>query len=196
MPRILQLVLLVIAAVAASLLASALLATLGLPFGGSTRAPTVEDQAWWERCAPASFDSGLASVTESTGFGRSFAQFRGPARRPDGNDFDLVNRLQAGWPVRSLEGYSYTEQRKSGQHVFLAHPRSAGWYLDAWIPYQPLWPGVVINAVAFSAIFLVAASLMGRVRRAVRKSRGRCVQCGYRLADSRTCPECGCVLRN
>jgi len=192
--RNLQLVLLAIGAVAASLLASALLATLGVPFGGLTRAPTGEDQLWWNRCAPASFDSGLASVTESTGFGRSFAQLRGPARNPDGNNFDLVDRLQVGWPARSLEGYQYCEQRKSMQQVFLAHPRSAGWYLDAWIPYRPLWPGVVVNAVAFAAAFLLAAFLIGRARRAVRKSRGECVQCGYRLADSRTCPECGSAL--
>lgn len=94
--RSLRLLFLLIAAVAASLCASVLPAALGIPLGGPTRAPTVEEQMWWGSFAPASFDRRLASITESTGFGRSFAQLRGPARGPDGNNFDLVNRIQAG----------------------------------------------------------------------------------------------------
>lgn len=196
MPRSILIVFLFIAAVLASVITSVLLAFRGVPTGGPTRIPTDEDQVWWERRAPPSFDRSLANATESTGFGITFEQFRGPARNPDGNNFDLVNRIRTGWPARSLEGYAYTEKRKAHQAVFLVHLKSAGWYADAWVPYRPLWSGVAINAVAFSAIFAAVTVFVGLARRAVRRARGQCVQCRYPLTDNRTCPECGSTLPN
>jgi hypothetical protein len=62
------------------------------------------------------------------------------------------------------------------------------------VPLIPVLPGMAVDAAVFAVpwmLFLVAAPA---ARRAVRRRRGRCAQCGYDLratpADD-PCPECG-----
>ena len=62
------------------------------------------------------------------------------------------------------------------------------------IPLQPVWIGLLLNsAILGSPLF--ALLLAGAGRRAIRRARGRCLQCGYDLrgglASNRACPACG-----
>jgi hypothetical protein len=61
------------------------------------------------------------------------------------------------------------------------------------IPLRPLWDGVVLNTLVYSAAW--GALLIGvpAGRRTIRRSRGRCPRCAYDLLGEFTagCPECG-----
>lgn len=61
------------------------------------------------------------------------------------------------------------------------------------IPLTPVWPGFLINTFLYAAIVAVLFIAPKRIRRAVRRRRGRCVACGYdrRGNPSGACPECG-----
>ena len=116
-----------------------------------------------------------------------------------------VGVIAQGWPLRMLWYAEYW----SGRPVMdtfvrrtaalnqrftydLATAPKAGSRL---LGLRPLWAGVGGNVLAFSVawwVLLAAPNLSGRVRRALRRRRGRCEACGYDLNGSPgRCPECG-----
>ena len=70
-----------------------------------------------------------------------------------------------------------------------------------WLPYRhplplrPLWLGFAGNTAAYAVGVCVVARLPRAVRRAVRRSRGSCVVCGYPVGVSPVCTECGRPVR-
>ncbi len=62
-----------------------------------------------------------------------------------------------------------------------------------WVPYRPIWSGLIFNTVFYSLIFMVLLSIERVYRHARRMHKGRCPMCSYELgfvfADG--CSECG-----
>ena len=62
------------------------------------------------------------------------------------------------------------------------------------LPLIPVWPGFILDVLAWGAAWLLASWLARSAGALVRDRRGRCPQCGYLRtglpADS-ACPECG-----
>ena len=66
--------------------------------------------------------------------------------------------------------------------------------VEGGLPYLPIWPGFLANAVIFGGAAWAALQISWLARRWWRGHTGRCKHCGYSLAGlvaSSTCPECG-----
>jgi hypothetical protein len=134
-----------------------------------------------------------------------------PAASVSGRDFErlrgLCDAVDSGWPWRSLAGWRCevrpglfsggTTERVSARGYFALAEGGGVFHgpLDErWVPFHPLWPGLLADAAAWSAAawaLLAGASAARRMRRA---GRGRCPGCGHDragLAPSAACPECG-----
>ncbi len=64
------------------------------------------------------------------------------------------------------------------------------------LPLRPLWPGFAFNTVFYAVLLWILWLSPFVVRRAIRRKRGRCVNCGYDLRGTsggggEVCPECG-----
>lgn len=115
---------------------------------------------------------------------------------------DSVTRVTAGWPFQCMRGERWIISGAphptglaSLAQVPLANPLGS-----SHIPLIPLWPQFLANTVLFT--FVIAGILLvGRLgAHAVRRSRGCCPRCGYRLSarsreDRITCSECGSINR-
>ncbi len=104
----------------------------------------------------------------------------------------------SGWPLRAL----------MRTDVFLPDPDevSAGtpvseipslWTLKihrhVWLPYRPIWPGLLLNTLFYAAIWFAFFTGLAAVRTGRRLRRGLCPVCRYDLRGlpERACPECG-----
>ncbi|UCD75698.1 MAG: tetratricopeptide repeat protein [Phycisphaerales bacterium] len=60
------------------------------------------------------------------------------------------------------------------------------------IPFRPIWTGFTVNSLFYAAAWFMLAFGVRRARRALRRHRGRCLRCGFRLpgAMDGECPEC------
>lgn len=61
------------------------------------------------------------------------------------------------------------------------------------LPLRPIWRGLAVNTVFFSALWALLLLAPPAVRRRLRRQRGRCPRCGYDLRGQASpgCPECG-----
>lgn len=64
---------------------------------------------------------------------------------------------------------------------------------NVWMPYQPVWFGLVINSVFYAIVIAIIASILRTYRHARRMKRGKCPICNYELSFDfhDGCPECG-----
>jgi hypothetical protein len=115
-----------------------------------------------------------------------------------------ANFQRFGWPMRCLEA-TVVRDRRSGAGECSIH--YYGGALLPWtsslnasgfpvvVPYYPIWPGLLVNAAFYGAIFWLLWFGPGMIRRGRRRRRGLCARCGYELRGFRgtggTCPECG-----
>lgn len=126
-----------------------------------------------------------------------------PDPGPDATEWG-VNRFRVGFPFPAFEFSQHGWQNTDG----IRHSRSVGIVefgrvpMFGWIavPLRPVWPGLLLNWLAWTAFVWLLWRLVGdrvRMRRAKRRrdriERGVCVACGYDLAGLGTCPECGAV---
>ena len=94
----------------------------------------------------------------------------------------ILERREWGWPFDTL----------------YRGPRVSIEFLEAHIPYQPVWPGFAANTIFYAFIlwlFIRGPFVLRRYfRREIRRWRGCCLMCGYDLRGlppDRKCPECG-----
>lgn len=61
------------------------------------------------------------------------------------------------------------------------------------LPYNPLWPGLILNTLVYAAIWMVLLIAPSALRRSHRRRCGRCIRCGYDLKGNLDsgCSECG-----
>ena len=65
------------------------------------------------------------------------------------------------------------------------------------IPFMPVWPGFLVNAMVHSPIIFGLHQAWRWWVRHYRRSNGLCTGCGYErkgLAEAAACPECGAAL--
>jgi hypothetical protein len=69
------------------------------------------------------------------------------------------------------------------------------WPVARPIPFHPIWPGLLIDTLFYTAIWFGVFFAPGMAKRAIRgrRKRGRCPRCGYDLRGnlSAGCSECG-----
>jgi hypothetical protein len=105
----------------------------------------------------------------------------------------------AGWPVASFRG-----EMIFGPSIQMHDVLEFG---DTRVPTGLLWPGFAIDTLFYAAIGFGVFFGFASAKRAIRRARGRCPQCGYDLRGHRHegtpgeprrheglaagCPECG-----
>jgi hypothetical protein len=64
---------------------------------------------------------------------------------------------------------------------------------DVWLAFRPVWSGLFVNTLCYTALISVPWAFGSLVRRRMRRRRGHCPFCGYDLRGdySRVCSECG-----
>ncbi|MHC5002431.1 MAG: hypothetical protein ACYTJ0_04845 [Planctomycetota bacterium] len=116
--------------------------------------------------------------------------------RPEGHDpcGRVVEEIAGGWPFRALRCSALLGPRGAEPHegpaggLRLERPGLA----VAALPVVPIWPGAALNLLVYAAALGVAITTLRLTRSAVRRRRGRCPACGFRLyGDVAGCPECG-----
>ncbi len=111
------------------------------------------------------------------------------------NIITVRNWIEANQLWSPYGGWAYTNApgwlKSSRLGVMVFNKRNL-----AAVPTRPLWFGVLVNIVLFSAAWWCTITLVRRVRRAVMTARtaGRCAWCRYPrvgLGPDAPCPECG-----
>jgi hypothetical protein len=67
-------------------------------------------------------------------------------------------------------------------------------YDEPVVPWMPIPLGLAADSAIYGSLYWLLLTGPGRVRRALRRRRGRCARCGYDLSGTPTdapCPECG-----
>ena len=103
--------------------------------------------------------------------------------------------FRAGWPVLALESADWVDHRTN------ILERSAGWDVGIYtgeypeLPLRPIWSGFAANTLFYGTTLCLLINGPLSLRRLARQRRGLCAACGYPMADSDVCTECGKQLR-
>lgn len=104
----------------------------------------------------------------------------------------------AGWPLLCLRLTSskFFGDGRASRYSKMRGRLELPWFEPPWrntVPYQPIWPGFVINTIFYAAILWLLSLGPFTARRMIRRKRGRCIKCGYdlRATSGGSCPECG-----
>lgn len=117
------------------------------------------------------FERGEAPTAWWRGDGWPLLAMSAEARWVSHDAISLSSRNVAGIPIDST-------QVRAGDAVRI-------------LPLQPIWSGFVINTVLYASLWFALFST-GDMRSGLRRIRGRCVHCGYKLLPEQTrCSECG-----
>ncbi|MFK7883294.1 MAG: hypothetical protein AB8F26_03805 [Phycisphaerales bacterium] len=121
---------------------------------------------------------------------------------------DVLNwgayRYRVGFPMRAFQYHTHGWGAAGGTNRFETHGvirlRSVPRIGHLYIPYRPIWIGLLMNWFMWTGVVWLVVRLTGdrvrlrRKRRADhRMARRECVSCGYQLNKLGTCPECGQV---
>jgi len=163
-------------------------------------------QEYWPIHLPAGYPSNNADVQDADGKGLGVLNGNIVAYTDNVSEQVLVYSA-AGWPTLSLRGCFWTTIPSLWWDGHFA-PDRQDWAIllfsnqpvphgdirqQRMLPLRPIWPGFLANT-AFYAIALWLLTLGPvRLRRCLRRHRGRCVACGYDLRGTahERCPECG-----
>jgi hypothetical protein len=112
-------------------------------------------------------------------------------------EIEIIAARSCGWPLRCLESRASRSARgwSSSWQLHLAGPEPlSGSVFAATLPLRPLWPGILLDSLAFTAAWaslLATPAALRWIRTAIRSRRkGRCPNCGYDLKGlpGPTCP--------
>jgi hypothetical protein len=107
---------------------------------------------------------------------------------PEDYAVDFSTTFAAGWPRMALVCV-YADNHSYGRGSLHFSVRGQEYML----PARPYWPGLLSNAGLYAGAIFAVFMIFHVGRRWFRHRRGRCLRCGYSLADlpSNVCPECG-----
>ena len=156
---------------------------------------------WWATHAPSGFQKEPVVAVRYANVGVTHVSMWKPvAFTPEGTvDRDLVLRIRAGLPLPAVEGAYWQAAGTPTAGTPKVIP-DAVVVLPAnglKILLRPVWPGFAINTIFYAAILWLLTLGPYTARRIIRRSRGRCIKCGYDLrgtsggASGRVCSECG-----
>jgi len=106
------------------------------------------------------------------------------------------NITESGWPMLAMWCEPHmcfqTGRWNIEQKTFGGIPTFNDGFNTRTLPLLPRWPGFLFNTLFYACIWFTLIFGLSRSRRLLRKRRGRCPMCAYRLADARSgCSECG-----
>ena len=164
--------------------------------GGKMRSMPGVEPTWSLRSSgfdPRSSERPIQAVGD--GWGRDYgALVAGAGGAPTGMVFEHAY----GWPRPAM----WFGGGLSGRGQFLAGgiELPAGWsrasaggnlMLAKALPVRPIWGGLAINTAVYAVLFAVPVFGWPMVRTRKRLERGLCPRCGYDLAGTTGCSECG-----
>lgn len=116
---------------------------------------------------------------------------------------DNADAMAAGWPLLSFSAWKTTtiEQLSKDEvrykpvgHMGVPLGILSSNELSVFLPFHPLWRGVIINSCFYAALLRMSIATPRAMRRRVRRRKGLCMKCGYPDGGAVRCPECGEVL--
>jgi hypothetical protein len=146
--------------------------------------------------------NGEISADEHLYFGVRHRWYMPRYRHLNGGPEYFAFRIEAGWPLLSVEGVSGRDTKSVVPGVLITRENGAlrlkvssrRWPYDV-IPYKPIWSGFAINTIFYAAILWLLSFAPGAVRRRLiirgRRRRGLCPACAYPIGTSPVCTECG-----
>ncbi len=121
-----------------------------------------------------------------------------------------ITHIGIGWPLISMRAYvtrDYDSLPAAGaigrpyyslhSGVLLTVSTSRTPWIDTIpqvLPYRPVWPGMIVDSTVFAALIGLVHTVWLASRRARRRRRNECEQCGYSRGESCVCSECGSPL--
>lgn len=123
----------------------------------------------------------------------------------------VISDIRTGFPAMSFRGRTLVDDATTLPNGTL-RTRTHGVFIDRidalgragnglvwphaahiWLPYIPIWSGLVINTLFYAALVATLGYMHIRIRNARRMLRGRCPYCAYEMHHHFThgCPECG-----
>jgi len=127
---------------------------------------------------------------------------------PEGDTRSYMSEMEAvgaGWPLICLHAenifdimnFSPTARVWRNGYV-IEHGSTVQPFTAIVVPLGPVWKGLIVNTLVFSAGWLAFMVVVGMIRAHVRRCRGCCTRCGYDLRGSAgaRCPECGGRIRS
>lgn len=119
-----------------------------------------------------------------------------PTSRED--EIDMLWAVAAGWPVRCVWGeYRFdgtAHLRMRGGVALAGTLHHAGVGVPRALPTKPIWSGIAINTIFYTAILWGGWLVFPAVflyRRRWRIKHGLCLACAYPIGTSEVCTECG-----
>lgn len=111
-----------------------------------------------------------------------------------GGATDWVMEWQCGWPMMSFRtGADFLPQERTFRTA-IRNPYSfhlAGIGFGEYLPYEPMFPGVVVNTIFFAGLMWLVIRGPAETRRRWRELRGRCGWCALQRDGSPVCAGCG-----
>ena len=108
-----------------------------------------------------------------------------------------VRIVRAGWPLfafgcRIVNEPSSRAAARSAWERGGFEVRSDNRRIE--FPWKPMWPGFAANTMLYSLVIVTTCLAARAFRRARRRRRGLCVECGYPVGVSEACSECGSII--
>jgi hypothetical protein len=148
----------------------------------------------WSVADVGDVDVKLTDVTESWPDALYASSVPDHRVRRDMSSWNQFDSYAMGWPSAALggairfasrvEGLNYISEPDGILALEWRHDRRgrATWSRPVrFLPFELIWPGFVINALFYAAIWFALFFGFASAKRTIRRARGRCPRCGYDL---------------
>jgi len=165
-----------------------------------------EARQWWRRIAPPEWPETRFKGYENSGAGWHVITIN---RIDDVGPLQQASEYRFGWPAAAFAWLyldpAYRDVDAQLRYIYTL-PRKPALDEITWspegpvVPLLPVWPGLILNTLVYSACWYVLMSFLYAWFRSAHRvlmrrniAQGLCPQCGYNLkgGDSERCSECG-----